>query len=109
MEGVEVALGGLTRDERSAAVARVVDSVDVTVCDVVHSGGCDVARPENERCEKVVPGEPLETSGRGGAEQQEHPDHCRDAVPQHPDEEEREVAHFGMTTLSGHTVVTTRM
>ena len=90
MQQPEVARASVARDERAAAVARVVDAVDLGVGDVVHGGRRDVARRERDRRPHVRRARsPSSPSRKGRAEQHEHPDHRGDAVAEHPRVQER--------------------
>jgi hypothetical protein len=85
----------------------MVDAIDVLVGEVVQRGRGDVARGEREHCPEHVQRERRRTVRAHGAEQHEHRDHRRNAVPEQHDVQPREARHFGVTTFSGQIDVST--
>ena len=109
MELAQVAAGRVAGDERPAAIARMVDAVERLVGEVVDAGRGDVACSERHGGEAERQRERVESGRMRRSEQQEEPDHRRDAVAKHPSEEHRQQDHFEVTTLSGQIDVSTRM
>ena len=107
MQPPELALARLARDERPRPIARMVDPVDVRVCDVVHRGSGDIARRERHGRKEQIGGERGQPVRPGGAEEHERPDHGSHPEAQQPQRERRQRAHFGVITFSGQIVVST--